>query len=53
MLFADGDKVAESSIQVEKKLFTRGTWAVIVILVGLGLLAFLRRNKKVVSYQDQ
>jgi hypothetical protein len=52
MLFADGDKVAENSIQVEKKFFTRGTWAVIVLVLGLGLLAFLRRNK-VASYKDQ
>jgi hypothetical protein len=52
MLFADGEKVAESRIRVEKKFFTRGVIAVIVIVVGLGLLGFLRRNK-VVSYADR
>ncbi len=51
MLFADGEKVAENSIQVEKKIFTRGVIAVLVIVVGLGLLGFMRRNK-VVSYKD-
>ncbi len=52
MMFADGQKVAENSIQVEKRFFTRGTWAVIVVVLGLALLAFLRRNK-VVSYADK
>ena len=51
MIFVDGRKVAENSIRIEKRFFTRGTIAVIVIVVGLGLLAFLRRNK-VVRYSD-
>lgn len=44
-IFVNRDKVAESSIRVEKRFFTRGTYAVIVVVVGLLLLAFLRRNK--------
>lgn len=48
-IFVDGRGVAENSIRIEKRFFTRGTWGVIAIVAGLGLLAFLRRNK-VVSY---
>lgn len=48
-ILVEGKNVAESSIRIEKRFFTRGTYAVIVIVVGLGLLAFLRRNK-VVGY---
>lgn len=48
-IFVDGRSVAENSIRIETRFFTRGTWAVIVIVAGLGLLGFLRRNK-VVSY---
>jgi hypothetical protein len=51
MMFVDGEKVAENRIRIEKRFFTRGVIAVIVIVVGLGLLGFLRRNK-VVSYAD-
>ena len=52
MTFVDGQKVAENTIRVEKRFFTRGVIAVIVIVVGLGLLGFMRRNK-VVSYADK
>jgi hypothetical protein len=51
-IFVDGQKVAENTIRIEKRFFTRGTIAVIVLIVGLGLLGFLRRNK-VVSYSDK
>ena len=44
-IFVNREMVAESSIRVEKRFFTRGTYAVIVVVVGLLLLAFLRRNK--------
>ena len=50
-IFVDGQKAAENSIRVEKRFFTRGTIAVIVVVVGLLLLAFLRRNK-VVRYSE-
>ena len=52
MIFVDGQKVAENTIRVEKRFFTRGVIAVIVIVVGLGVLGFMRRNK-VVSYADK
>lgn len=42
----DGNDVAEGGIRIEKKFFTRGTWAVIVVIVGLLLLAFLRRGRE-------
>jgi len=45
-IFVDGREVAESSARIEKRFFTRGTWAVIVLVIGLGLLAFLRRGKE-------
>jgi hypothetical protein len=45
-IFVDGREVAQSAIRMEKRFFTRGTWAVIVLVVGLGLLAFLRRGKE-------
>ncbi len=51
MIFVDGQKVAENTIRVEKKFFTRGVIAVIAIVLGLGLLGSLRRNK-VASYAD-
>ena len=46
-IFVNRRPVGEGSIRVEKRFFTRGTYAVIVLVVGLGLLAFLRRNKQV------
>ena len=45
-IFVDGREVAESSARIEKKFFTRGTWAVIVLVVGMLLLAFLRRGRQ-------
>lgn len=42
----DGNDVAESGIRIEKKFFTRGTWAVIVVIIGLLVLAFLRRGRE-------
>lgn len=46
-IFVDGKSVAESAIRVEKRFFTPTVKAVLVLFVGLGLLAFLRRNKVV------
>jgi hypothetical protein len=45
-IYADGREVAESGIRVEKRFFTRGTWAVVVIVLGLALLGFLRRGRQ-------
>ena len=45
-IYMDGKQMAESGARIEKKFFTRGTWAVIVIVIGLGLLAFLRRGRQ-------
>ena len=44
-IFVDGSQVAQNSLYIEKRFFTRGTWAVIVIVAGLGLLTFVRRRK--------
>jgi hypothetical protein len=45
-IFVDGREVAQSSARIEKRFFTRGTWAVIVLVIGMGLLAFLRRGRE-------
>jgi hypothetical protein len=44
-IFVDGSQVAQNSLYIEKRFFTRGTWAVIVIVAGLALLTFVRRRK--------
>lgn len=49
-IFVDGKQAAQGTLYIEKRFFTRSTWAGIVVFAGLGLLAFLRRNRKVVSY---
>lgn len=50
-IFVDGQEVAAKTVRVEKKFFTRDKIAIIVLVVGLGLFAFGRRNK-IVSYAD-
>jgi hypothetical protein len=50
-IFVDGQEVAAKTVRVEKKFFTRGTIAVIVVVLGLALLGYGRRNK-IVSYAD-
>jgi hypothetical protein len=49
-IFVDGRQVAQNTLFIEKRFFTRGTWAVIVVVAGLGLLAWLRRGKRVTTY---
>lgn len=48
-IFVDGRPVAESSVRVERAIFTPGRLMGIVVVAGLGLLAFLRRKRAVVT----
>ena len=45
-IYMDGKQMAEGGARIEKKFFTRGTWAVIVVFIGLLLLAYLRRGRE-------
>lgn len=46
-IFVNGRGVASSSIRVEKRFFTKTMLGVLVLAVGLGLLAWLRRGRTV------
>ena len=52
-LFVDGRQVAESSIRIERRIFTPGRLILIVLAVGGGLLLWLRRNREVVNEVDR
>jgi serine protease Do len=45
-IFVDGQDVAEASTRIEKKFWTRGKYAIIVVVVGLALLFFVGKRKK-------
>jgi hypothetical protein len=48
-ILIDGRSMGEGSIRMEKRFFTPTIYAAIVLAVGLGLLAFLRRGRKVIE----
>jgi hypothetical protein len=48
-IFVEGRPVAEGTIKVERAIFTPGRLMGIVVFVGLGLIAFLRRKREVVT----
>jgi len=45
VITVDGDDVAEGSTRIEKKFWTRGRYALIVIVLGGALLWFVRRKR--------
>jgi hypothetical protein len=47
-IFVDGQNVAEASTRIERKFWTRDKYAIIVVVVGFGLL-FLVNRKKVLA----
>ena len=44
-LFVDGQQAAEATARIERKFWTRDKYAIIVVLVGLGLLFLVNRRK--------
>ena len=52
-LFVDGRQVAERSIRIERRIFTPGRLILLVLVVGCGLLLWLRRNREVVDEVDR
>src|SRR5262249_42301392 len=45
IIFVDGEEVADGTTRIEKKFWTRDKYALIVIILGGGLLYFVRRKK--------